>query len=97
MIEPDSRYHALETKTYARADGEEISYKARRFLQPGEKHQVLAEVEVGEGDRIDQITARTLGDPLLFWRVADANNVLNPGELTAEPGSTLRIPVPDFE
>ena len=97
MIDPESRYYSLETKTYTRADGSEISYKARRFLRPGAKLQLLAEDSVGEGDRLDRITTRTLGDPLAFWRVCDANNAINPEDLVAEPGATLRIPVPDFD
>lgn len=97
MIDPDSRYYSLETKTYTRADGGEISYKARRFVPPGSRFEVLTEETVGQGDRIDQVTSRTLGDPLLFWRVCDANNAINPGDLVSEAGSALDIPVPDFD
>jgi hypothetical protein len=56
---------------------------------------LLAEVTVTEGDRLDMITFRTLGDPLHFWRVCDANNAMNPVELTAEPGRKLRIATPE--
>lgn len=97
MIDNDSRYAALETAKYKKANGDEISYSGRRFLPPGKKLQLLTEEAVGQGDRLDQITARSLGDPLLFWRVCDANNAINPHELTEEPGATLRIPVPDFQ
>jgi nucleoid-associated protein YgaU len=55
---------------------------------------VLAEHMVTEGERLDQITARYLGDPEQFWRVADANNAMRPDDLTAEVGRTLRIPLP---
>ena len=56
--------------------------------------QLLAEVLVAEGDRLDIVTARTLGDPEQYWRIADANNTLNPCELTDEVGRRIRIPVP---
>ena len=55
---------------------------------------LLAEVAVGQGDRLDLITARTLGDPEQFWRVCDANDAMDPRELTAETGRALRVPVP---
>jgi hypothetical protein len=34
---------------------------------------------------------RYLADAEQWWRIADANPVLDPAELTAEPGRTLRI------
>jgi hypothetical protein len=55
---------------------------------------LLIEVLVTEGDRLDLITARTLGDPEHFWRVCDANNAMNPFDLTAEIGRRLRVPIP---
>ena len=73
------------------------SYKRRRFLPNPAALQVLAEVVVAQGDRLDLITARTLGDPEHFWRVCDANNATNPFDLTSEIGRRLRIPLPQFE
>ncbi|RPI88962.1 MAG: LysM domain-containing protein, partial [Planctomycetaceae bacterium] len=49
---------------------------------------------VTEGDRLDNITARYLGDPTQFWRVCDANLVLLPDELSDEPGESIRIALP---
>ena len=54
----------------------------------------MSEFTVTEGDRLDNITARTLGDPQQYWRICDANNSMHPAELTAEVGRTLKIPVP---
>ena len=45
-------------------------------------------------DLIVEITARTLGDPEQYWRVCDANDAMNPAELTVRPGRTLRVPLP---
>lgn len=89
-----SRYYNLETVTHTLADGRTVNYKRRRLLPPGEPMQLLVEVAVTEGDRLDLITARTLGDPEHFWRVADANNAMNPFDLTTEIGRVLRVPVP---
>ena len=97
MIEPDSRYHHLRTATHTFADGRRVTYLLRRFLPGTRTLPVLTEVTVVDGDRIDLITARVLGDPLQFWRVADANEALNPFELTARPGALLRVAVPQVE
>jgi nucleoid-associated protein YgaU len=45
---------------------------------------------VKQSDRLDLIAARTLGDPLLFWRIADANDAMNPFDLLTR--RALRIP-----
>lgn len=94
MFEATSRYAAIETATLTTADGRAIAYKRRRFLPQGDAMPLLVEVTVTQGDRLDLITARTLGDPEQFWRVADANNAMNPFDLTAEPGRAVRVPVP---
>jgi hypothetical protein len=94
MFDYTSRYFSLETATHDAPDGRILSYKRRRFLPRGAAMTLLAEVTVTQGDRLDLITARTLGDPEQFWRVADANDAMNPFDLTVEPGRRLRVPVP---
>lgn len=94
MFAPTSRYFNLETATLTTPERGEIAYKRRRFLPQAENMQVLEEVTVTQSDRLDLIAARALGDPEQFWQIADANNALNPFELTAEPGRVLRIAVP---
>ena len=94
MFEPTSRYYPIETATYTGPDGEQHAYVRRRFLPRGEDQPLLVEVTVTDGDRLDLITARTLGDPEQFWRIADANNALNPVDLTTRPGDVLRVAIP---
>lgn len=94
MFEPTSRYEALETVRETMPDGRVIAYKRRRFLPRGREMLLLVEVTTSDGERLDQIAARTLGDPEQYWRVCDANDAMNPAELTARPGRTLRVPVP---
>ncbi|HEX5870554.1 MAG TPA: hypothetical protein VFY65_09070 [Longimicrobium sp.] len=94
MFEHTSRYYNLETALHTLPDGREVAYVRRRFVPPGSSHALLAEVRVAQGDRLDLITGRTLGDALQFWRVADANDAMHPPELVAEPGRLLRIPLP---
>lgn len=94
MFEYTSRYYALETATHTTPDGRVIAYKRRRFLPQGREMPLLVEVTVTQGDRLDLVAARTLGDPEQFWRVCDANDAMNPADLEAEPGRTVRVPVP---
>jgi len=94
MFDPTSRYYAIETVQLTAPDGRVIAYKRRRFLPQGETLPLLVEVVVTEGDRLDVITARTLGDPEQFWRVADANDAMDPTGLTDEIGRALRVPIP---
>jgi hypothetical protein len=94
MFPETSRYYQLETAKWTSPAGREIVFLRRRFLPRADSFTVLAEHMVTEGERLDQITARYLGDPEQFWRVADANNAMRPDDLTAEVGRTLRIPLP---
>ena len=92
---PTSRYYNVGTAIYETADGTETVYLKRRFVPAPERFTLLQEHLVEEGDRLDNITARYLGDPLQFWRICDANNAMNPPELTAEIGRRLRIALPE--
>lgn len=94
MFEHTSRYYNLETAEYTTVDGRRIAYKRRRFLPQGQTTPLLQEVTVIESDRLDLITFNTLGDPLHFWQVCDANNTMNPEELIAEINKVIRIPTP---
>lgn len=94
MFEPDSRYALIAQATTTMPDGRVIAYKRRRFLPQGGSMRLLAEVTVAQGDRIDVLTNRTLGNPEHFWRICDANDVIDPAELTEQPGRLVRIPVP---
>jgi hypothetical protein len=96
MFDSASRYAPIETAIMVMPDGRRVAYVRRRFLPQGRALPTLVEVAVEQSDRLDLITGRTLGDPEHFWRVCDANNAMNPFELTAEEavGRFLRVPVP---
>ena len=94
MFDYTSRYASTETATHKTPEGRTITYIRRRFLPQGEQLPLMVEVTVTDGDRLDLITARTLGDPEQFWRVADANNAMNPFDLTQEPSAIVRVPIP---
>lgn len=96
MIDPTSRYALLAQTPLKRTDalGREIRYVPRRFLAPIEDFDLLAEVTVQGADRLDLIAARTLGSADAWWRIADANETLDPASLLARPATRLRVPVP---
>ena len=92
---PTSRYYGIETATIELREGKTSAYLRRRFVPQPERFTTLQEHVVVQGDRIDNIAARYLGDPLQFWRVCDANRAMRPAELTEEPGRRLRIALPE--
>jgi hypothetical protein len=98
MFDHTSRYYNLDTATLDLPGGRTVSYVLRRFLPQGAEMPLLAEVTVSQGERIDLVSHRTLGDPLAYWRICDANNAMDPQELTRatadEPGRLLRVPLP---
>lgn len=94
MFHHTSRYYSLETAQLDTADGRKIAYKRRRFAPQSQDLPLLREAKVAQGDRLDLITHDSLGDPEQFWQVCDANDAMNPEELTAEVGRVLRIPAP---
>jgi len=94
VFDPTSRYYKIADSTYVEPDGTTVSYKQRRFVPQPEAVRSLTAVVVDKSDRLDLIAYRGLGNPLLFWRVADANAAMDPFALTAVPGTALRVPVP---
>jgi hypothetical protein len=94
MFEHTSRYYSTATAEFTTADGRKIAYVRRRFLPQGDRLPVLREFIATRDDRLDLITAKTLGDPEKFWKVCDANNAMKPTNLLADPVQTIRIPTP---
>jgi hypothetical protein len=47
-----------------------------------------------QGERLDILAAQYLGDPELFWRIADANRAMRAEDLVANIGTVLRICLP---
>ncbi|MEU2130727.1 hypothetical protein [Streptomyces sp. NPDC018352] len=88
-----SRYHDAEIGIHRQADGTEVRYTKRRLLPPLPDEGDTQQHTVGAGERPDLLGQRYLGDPGQWWQIADANPVLDPGELTDEAGSTIDIPL----
>lgn len=71
-------------------DGRTVQYMERRFLPKGEEIGHVGETPVGDDERLDQLANRVVGDPLQYWKLADANNAMNPLSLLKEP--LVKIP-----
>jgi nucleoid-associated protein YgaU len=92
----DSRYYGSGTLIYTTPNGQNITYLARRFApQPGApNYATIAQHTVKQGDRLDLIAAKYLGDPLVFWLICDANGALQPASLAETPGWVINITTP---
>jgi hypothetical protein len=95
LFSSTSRYYGLDTAKLAAPGGKTIVYILRRFVPPPENFQLLQEHTVVQGDRPDNLAGEYLGDPTLFWRLADANRAMRPDELTETAGRVLRITLPE--
>jgi len=92
----DSRYHGFSTLSYTGPDGQTVSYLARRIVpQPGApNYATVSQHTVKQGDRLDLLAAKYLGDPLIFWLICDANGAIRPDQLVETPGAVLNITMP---
>ena len=88
-----SRYHSIKTAKYRDSNDREFIYLQRRFIPAPRESPAQMEHTVTQDERLDNITARYLGDPEQFWRLCDVNNAMHPEELTSINGRRLRIPI----
>ena len=91
----NSRYHGIGTLQIPAADGSAIVYLKRRFIAQPDQFTVIGIHFVTQSDRLDNLAARYLGDPELFWRICDANAVIVPDELTDTIGERILITLPE--
>jgi hypothetical protein len=92
---PNSRYHGVAIALAPGPDGRTVVYLRRRFAPPPERLVALQEHTVVQGDRLDNLAARYVGDPEQFWRLCDANAAMRPQELTETIGRPIRITLPE--
>jgi hypothetical protein len=95
LFPTNSRYQNTETTKLELPDGSERVYLKRRFVPPPERFTLLQEHLVVEGDRLDNIAGRYLGDAEQFWRICDANRAMQPEALTETVGRRLKITLPE--
>lgn len=105
MFDTRSRYYNSAEATLERpaqanagiATVTRIAYKRRRFLPQGRSLPVLAEVNVAEGERLDLLSHRLLGDAEQYWQICDANDTMNPTALLGNTSQGEQIEQSVFE
>lgn len=91
---PNSRYHGVAIATRRAPDGSVQTYLRRRFAPDPEALALIGTHRVVQGDRLDLLAVKYLGDPELFWRICDGNGAIRPDELVEAVGRRLRIRQP---
>jgi len=94
MFSLTSHYYGIERLTTQASDGRTVTYVRRRFVPSPDRFELVQEHVVTEGERYDTVAALTLGDPEQFWRLCDANGVLDPKEIE-EVGRRVRVTLPE--
>lgn len=88
-----SRYRDVALGLYVRGAGDPgVPYVLRRFIPQRRDIPAAFEHIVHAGDRPDTLAARAFGDAELYWRIADANAVTDPSDLTDTVGARIGIP-----
>jgi hypothetical protein len=95
MFSFTSRYFGLPTAQLQTPDGRTVVYVLRRFAPQPDSLTLIQQHVVQSGDRLDNLAAQYLDAPDQFWRIADANNAMQPEELTSTVGRVLRITLPE--
>ena len=90
---PISRYYGAAVRFFTRADGVQVAYLKRRIVPQPDIYTSLQNYVVVDGDRLDNLAFKYLGDSLLYWMICDANGASDPDELTTEVGRTILIPL----
>jgi hypothetical protein len=90
---PSSRYYGLGVEQITLANGLTVSYLSRRIIPQMSIYTQTQNYSVVAGDRVDNLAARFIGDPILFWMIVEANGVEDADSLTAVPGRTILIPL----
>ncbi|MBC7992227.1 MAG: Base plate wedge protein 53 [Rhizobacter sp.] len=93
-FDAQSRYNGVPLALYQLRSGQPAQpYVTRRFIPAPSRVAVAARHVVTAMERPDLLAAKYFADPLLYWRIADANAVVDPHELTETIGRAIDIPV----
>jgi hypothetical protein len=92
---PSSRYYGAQILDYTLPDGTPVKYLARRILPQPDIYASVQNYVIVDGDRLDNLAAKFLGDPILYWMICDANGVTDPDDLTSleQVGRSILIPL----
>lgn len=88
------RYDTLQPTSLPIAEGGSVEYLPLRVLPFGWTVAGVGTtvVRTTEQLRLDLIATRTIGNPLLSWQIADANDAMDPFSVCEVVGSSLQLP-----
>lgn len=92
LFPSNSRYSGVATGTFT-TNGRNVAYVRRRFVPKAATLVTLQQYTVRQGDRLDNMAYKTLGDPTLFWQLCDSNTAMRPSELEMQ-GRMLNVTLP---
>jgi nucleoid-associated protein YgaU len=90
---PNSRYYGTSIEDLTLPDGTDVKYLDRRIIPQPSVYTSTTTYVISDGDRLDNLAQKFLGDPALYWMICDANGATDPDELTSQAGRTIVIPV----
>jgi hypothetical protein len=76
----------------ADAGADPIAYLGRTLLPLPSTIKPQKTYKIQAGDRLDNVSAKLLGDPLLYWMLLEANNISVPARLCMTPGTQIVVP-----
>lgn len=92
--ESRSRYRATGWASFE-AQGRSVRWRLPRILPALEDAPTTGRAAgVRTGERLDQLSARVLGDPTAYWLLTDANPSLDPLRFVDEHPQQVEMPVP---
>ena len=83
---------SIKTVKSKNGQGNNITYLKRRFVPQPERFSLLYKHTVLQDERLDNLSNQYYNDPEQYWKICDANEVLQPDELTWESGNKIQIP-----
>jgi hypothetical protein len=89
MFDPDSRYAPVDDYVVLDAQGRQVKIKKIRFI-PNTPATLTRQVT--QSDRPDLLAFAYYQAADHFWRIADANQVMDPAELLTPIGRLIWIP-----
>ncbi|MGK6319606.1 hypothetical protein [Sphingomonas sp. DT-204] len=69
-----------------------VTYLGRTLLPLPSTVKQQSSYTIQAGDRLDNVSAKLLGNPLLYWMLLEANGTSDPALLCAIPGRKIIVP-----
>ncbi len=91
---PTSRYYTTPVRIDEDEGGDGVPFLGRRIIPARDRFVPLGHVDLAGNERIDALAAERMGDPLLYWRIVDADGADDPARGTSEPRKRLMLPLP---